>query len=83
MENKIYTHDEAMLLVEMFEDILSAHNIIIPSPEDDEREPDNMVGLYGTTYSNLLDLVEDKLIEILRRHELGTKVIQYEFSGTV
>jgi hypothetical protein len=79
----IYTHDEAMLIVEMFEDILIQHNIKIPSPEDDERELDNDAALYGSTYSDLLDSVEDKLIEILKRHTLNTKVIRDEFSGTV
>ena len=37
----IYTHDEAMLIVEMFEDVLDTYNIKVPSPEDDERELDN------------------------------------------
>ena len=83
LENKIYTHDEAMLIVELFEDILTQHNIKVPSPEDDEREPDNNAALYGSIYSDLLDSVEDKLIEILERHTLNTKVIRDEFSGTV
>ena len=34
----IYTRDEAMLIVEMFEDVLDTYNIKVPSPEDDERE---------------------------------------------
>lgn len=83
MEDKIYTHDEAMLIVEMFEDVLSAYDISVPSPEDDEREPDNMIGLYGSTYSDLLDLVEDKLIEILSKHEQNCEIVQGEFSGAV
>lgn len=83
MEGKIYTHDEAMLIVEMFEDVLSAYDISVPSPEDDEREPDNMVGLYGSTYSDLLDSVEDKLIEILDKHKRDCEIVQGEFSGTV
>lgn len=83
MEDKIYTHDEAMLIVEMFDDILSRYDIKVPSPEDDEREPDNDAGLYGSTYSDLLDGVEDKLIEILERHTLNTEVIRDEFSGMV
>jgi len=83
VSNKIFTHDEAMLIVEMFEDILSEYDISIPSPEDDEREPDNMVGLYGSTYSDLLDSVEDKLIEILEKHNQDTEIIRDEFSGTV
>lgn len=83
MENKIYTHDEAMLIVEMFENILTQHNIKVPSPEDDEREPDNDAGLYGSTYSDLLEGIEDKLIEMLKRHTPTTEVIVDEFSGTV
>ena len=83
LENKIYTHDEAMLIVEMFEDILAQHNIKVPSPEDDEREIDNDASLYGSTYSDLLDGVEDKLIEMLKRHTSNTEVIVDEFSGTV
>ena len=63
--------------------ILTQHNIKVPSPEDDEREPDNNTALYGSIYSDLLDSVEDKLIEILERHTLNTKVIRDEFSGTV
>ena len=61
----IYTHDEAMLIVEMFEDVLSKYNISIPSDEDDEREEDNMVGLYGSTYSDLFDSVEEKICQLL------------------
>jgi hypothetical protein len=72
-----------MLIVELFEDVLSAYDICVPSPEDDERDPDDMVGLYGSTYSDLLDAVEDSLIELLDRHSKDTKIIEYEFSGTV
>lgn len=83
MKNKIYTHDEAMLIVEMFEDILDRFGIMIPSEEDDERDPDNMVGLYGSTYSDLLDSVEDNIIEMLNKHNENTEVVEGEFSGTV
>lgn len=79
---KIYTHDEAMLIVEMFEEVLCAHGIKVPSPEDDEREPDNETALYGSTYSNLLDSVEDALVELLAKHTPGTEVVEGEFSGT-
>ena len=48
----IYTRDEAGLIVEKFEDILSQYDIRIPSSEDDEREEDNMVGLYGSVKRN-------------------------------
>lgn len=83
MNNKIYTHDEAMLIVEMFEDVLSRYNIEVPSPEDDDRDPEDAVGLYGSTYSDLLDAVEDSLIELLKKHRANTEIIEGEFSGTV
>lgn len=79
----IYTHDEAMLIVEMFEDVLSKYNISIPSNEDDEREEDNMIGLYGSTYSDLLDSVEENICSLLARCRRGEKIIENEFSGTV
>lgn len=79
----IYTHDEAMLIVEMFEDVLSKYNISIPSDEDDEREEDNMVGLYGSTYSDLFDSVEENICSMLARCKRGEKIIENEFSGTV
>lgn len=83
MKDKIYTHDEAMLIVEMFEDILCEYGIKVPSPEDDEREPDNEAALYGSTYSNLLDGVEAWLVDLLARHTPDTGIIQNVFSGTV
>ena len=79
----IYTYDEAMLIVEMFEDVLSKYNISIPSDEDDEREEDNMVGLYGSTYSDLFDSVEVNICSLLARCRRGEKIIENEFSGTV
>lgn len=79
----IYTHDESMLIVEMFEDILDTHNIVIPSPEDDERGSDNEAKLYGSVYSDLLDRVEASIIALLNRHKDHTEIITYEFSGTV
>ena len=79
----IYTHDKAMLIVEMFEDVLSKYNISIPSDEDDEREEDNMVGLYGSTYSDLFDSVEENICSLLARCRRGEKIIENEFSGTV
>lgn len=42
----IYTRDEAVLIVEMFENVLDTYNIKVPSPEDDEREPDNEAKLF-------------------------------------
>ena len=77
--NAIYTHEEAASIIELFEDVLEKYDIKVPSPEDDEREPDNMVGLYGTTYSDLLDAVEYKLIDLLDRHDDFCEMKYYEF----
>jgi hypothetical protein len=81
MPDKIYTHDEASRIVELFENVLVKHNICVPSPEDDERDPDDMVGLYGSTYSELLDYVENKLLEITEAVRNGAEVIPEEYSG--
>lgn len=81
MENKIYTHDEASRIIEYFEAILEANGIIISSPEDDEKDPDNCATLYGSVYSDLMDDIENILIEILNKAK-DAEVIPYEFSGT-
>lgn len=77
----IYTHDEAAGIVELFEDILSQYDIHVPSPEDNDRDEDNMVGLYGSTYSDLLDNVEAALIDLLARHKDDAAIVPYMFSG--
>lgn len=79
----IFTHDEAMLILEIFENVLMDYDICVPSPEDDERDNDDMVGLYGSTYSMLLDDVEKRIIDILDRRDHGESVISGVFSGTV
>ena len=79
----IYTHDEAALIVDIFENILDECNNKIPSPEDDEREPDNDAKLYGSVYSRALDEVEDMIYELLRRHKDDTIIVVGEFSGTI
>lgn len=79
--NVIYTRDEAARIVEMFEDILVENGVSIPSPEDDDREPDDDLGLYGSVYSDLLDEVESMLIGLLARRDTGSHVISGEFSG--
>lgn len=81
--DKIYTRDEAVLLVEMFDDVLCKYGIEIPSPEDDERDPECPVGLYGSTYSDLLDGVENGLIKILKSHHANTEIVEGIFSGTI
>ncbi|MCM1171303.1 MAG: hypothetical protein NC393_04160 [Clostridium sp.] len=80
--NKIYTHDEAMLIVGLFEGILDRYDIKVPSPEDEEREADNLAGLFGSTYDELLTAVEEKLCELLDNHKVNTEIIKNRFSGT-
>lgn len=79
--NSIYTHDEAAKIVEFFEDILCRYKIKVPSPEDDEREPDNEAALYGSVYSELMDNIENNLIDLLDKHDNTSKIINGEFSG--
>lgn len=79
---KIFTRDEALRIVEMFEYVLAFYNIKVPSPEDDEREPDD-IGLYGSTYSFLLDNVESRLIDLLVSHTPDTEIVTDAFSGTI
>jgi hypothetical protein len=80
MKNTIYTHDIASQIVESFENILCQNGIKVPSPEDDEREEDNVAALYGSVYSDLLDEVEWILIEMLNRAK-DAEVVTYEYSG--
>ena len=63
----IYTHDEAAQIVDIMEESLTEYNICVPSPEDDEREPDDMIGLYGSTYDTLLNDVENNVIDFVDR----------------
>lgn len=79
---KIHTHDEAARIVDAFEEVLSRYNIHVPSPGDDDRDEDNMVGLYGSTYGDLLDYVESKLVDVIDTAKTGAEVVVGEFSGT-
>lgn len=77
----IYTRDEAAKIVEMFDDILCENGIRVPSPDDDQRDPNNDVALYGETYDQLLDMVEYSLIRMLNRHTMNAEVKRFTFSG--
>lgn len=77
----VYTHDEAARIVELFEGVLEEYGISVPSPEDDEREPDNMVGLYGSVYYGLLAMVEDRLLDLLSPDDKPENIVPYVFSG--
>lgn len=74
----IYTHNEAANIIDYFEDILCANEIKVPSPEDDERDPDDQYGLYGSTYGDLLDIIEERLIDIIERAKTA-RIVSYEF----
>lgn len=78
-ERVIYTHDEAAQIVEMFEDVLEAYDITVPSPEDDEKGDENGARLYGSTYYRLLDAVESVLIELAARVKNGAEVVEDVF----
>lgn len=71
----IYTHNRAADIVELFEDVLDNADITVPSPEDDDREPENCARLYGSVYSDLLDSVEGDIISLLEAHNQGTKIV--------
>ena len=63
----IISREEAAGLVDLFDDVLTAQNIRVPSPEDDERDESD-TGLYGTVYYALLDEIEWHLTDLLKRH---------------
>lgn len=77
----IYTRNEAADILEKFEDVLISNGICVPSPEDDERDKEDMVGLYGSTYYDLLDIVEQKIVEILKRRGDGELFVPDSFGG--
>ncbi len=79
-QESIYTRDKATDIVGLFEDVLSRYDIHVPSPEDDEREDDNMIGLFGSTYSDLLDSVEDYIAGLLQDAGAISQIITDEFS---
>lgn len=79
MRNKIYTHNIATEIVELFEDVLDANGIKIPSPDDDQRDEDNEACLFGETYSVLLDNTETILIKMLEAQVNGAEIVKYVY----
>lgn len=75
----IYTHNIAADIVELFENLLEANGVVLPSPEDGEKEEGNAACIYGSVYSDLLDAVEGILIETLDRHKDDVEVVTDEF----
>ena len=76
----IYTRDIAADILETFENILIENNISVPSPEDNERDPDDKYGLYGSVYYNLLDTTESILIDTLKKYKDEDEVITGKFN---
>ena len=79
----INTHDEAAMIVELFENVLDENDITVPGPDDDERNPENTARLYGMTYYELLDAVERRLIMLINRATVRERFESYVFSGNV
>ena len=80
MANTIYTHDMAMDILEIFENMLDRFDISIPSEdpgEQKEREENGGARIYGTEYSDLHDEVESLLIATLE--DKGVKLVTGEY----
>lgn len=79
----IHSHDVAMLIVELFEDLLDSCDITVPALGDEEgerRDAEGAARLFGSRYSHLLDSVEDVVMRTL--DYAGASYIPYVFSGT-
>ena len=78
---KLYTRSRAARIIDIFENLLEKNKIIIPSPEDDERDPETTGALYGSVYGELLDSVEHELaswVKDVRNVEMIQGVFSYE-----
>ena len=75
----IYTQNEAMNILDMFEDVLDQYDITVPSPEDDERGEYNSARLYGSVWSDLLDSIQDAIVNIINEAKNGAEIIEYEW----
>lgn len=69
----IYTLEIARDIVELFEDLLDKHGIMIP---DNDREGlDGEACLYGTTYGDLLESVESILVDAMDEIVTETPIV--------
>lgn len=66
-KESLYTRSIAADILDMVEEVLALYNIKVPSPEDDERDPEDDVGFYGSTYYDLLDNVESYIYSVLEK----------------
>jgi len=61
---EVWSRNYAGEICELFEEeIFIKNDICVPSPEDDERDEDDMIGLYGSTWYDFIDMVEDDLVD--------------------
>lgn len=65
---KIYTHNVAADIVELFEDLLVKNNIVIP--DEDRTGGEEEAAIYGMTYAGLLEDVENELINVLKEAKI-------------
>lgn len=55
--------EEATDIIECFEEVLNQYDIYIPDEDDDERDIENNTAkLYGMTYANIYDQIQDSLV---------------------
>jgi len=78
---KIYTHNLATDIVDIFEEFLQRKGIEIPcefeSEEAERHDCDNDAKLYGSEYSELLEDTEGYLMELF--DELGEEYVAWEY----
>lgn len=94
---EVYSYDIAMMIVDIFEDLLDKHNIDIPCEselEEDERKDLGKCAahIYGSECSDLMDEIESIIIEHIATPVCtaieddsvdGIEFIEGEFSGTI
>lgn len=73
-----YTRSAAADIVDKFCDVLDAAGISVPSPDDENREP-NSPPLYGQTWDDLVSEVEQMLIDLLSEHGPQTQIVQDKY----
>ena len=74
IDKKVYTQEVAHDIVEKFENLLDRHNIDIPDEDRElEDDSDNTARIYGMTYAEILEEVEDIIIELLNDNAIDYK----------
>jgi len=75
----VNTHNLTADILELVDNFLGTFGIRVPSPEDDEREPDNDAALYGSTYAELMDSIEPMIVDAVERAAAGETIESYIF----